>query len=262
MRVPYAVSKGSRPVIGVCAAWEKVLWSFWDQDASLVPATYSDAVRLAGGIPVGLLPATTTTTDVECLLERIDGLLLIGGSDLDPSTYGIEKSERTERTVPMRDDFEIALARAALERGVPTLGICRGLQILNVASGGTLHQHLDDVGFLNHRAAPGRLDAPSNHRIAITVGSLMATAANSLDEVVNSHHHQGVAQVGHNGTVTARSVPDGVVEAVEWGDHPFALGVQWHPEALELSRTIGTFVSAASARQAQHTSNETNVPQV
>ncbi len=236
----------ARPVIGICAAIEPARWSFWNQDAALVAETYSRAVRRAGGLPIGLLPEELAPADVEALVDRVDGLLLIGGADLDPATYGAVPSPRTEATVPLRDRFELALVRAALARDLPVLGICRGLQILNVAAGGTLHQHLLDEGFAEHRRAPGRLDEPTRHEVELAPDSHVAAAARRLRETVNSHHHQGVARVGDGGRVTARSVPDGVIEAIEWPSQRYAVGVQWHPEAMELSTTIAAFVQAAA----------------
>lgn len=239
-----------RPTIGLCAAWEPARWSFWNQEAAIVPGTYVGAILIASAVPLGLIPFETTNADVDAITSRIDGLMIIGGADVDPATFGEDRSDRLENTVAIRDAFEIVLARAALEVGLPVLGICRGLQILNVAAGGTLHQHLKDVGYLNHRTAPGRLDAPSMHEVSLSPGSHAASASGTHRELVNSHHHQGVNALGQGACVTARSIPDGVVEALEWPDHPFALGVQWHPEAMELSRTIATFVEAAATTSA------------
>jgi putative glutamine amidotransferase len=234
------------PCIGVCAAREPARWSFWDQDAAIVAGTYLEAVRRAGGVSLGLLPADLAPSEVEALVDRIDGLLLIGGADLDPASYGADRSPRTERTVPLRDRFELALVRAALARDIPVLAICRGLHVLNVAAGGTLHQHLGDEGYAEHRPAPGRLDGATSHGVEIEPGSLAADAVASLRTTVNSHHHQGVDRVGEGGRVTARSLPDGAIEAIEWPSQRYALGVQWHPEALELSATVAHFVAAAA----------------
>jgi putative glutamine amidotransferase len=246
---------GPRPFIGICAATEPARWSFWDQDATLVADTYLRAVRNASGLPLVLAPEDLAPADVTALIARVDGLLLIGGADLDPSSYGATRSPRTEATVPLRDRFELALVREALERDVPVLGICRGLQILNVAAGGTLHQHLIDEGYAEHRAAPGRLDEPTHHEVEVEPGTLAAGAAGALRQIVNSHHHQGVAVVGDGGRVSARSVPDGAVEAIEWPAQRYALGVQWHPEALDLSATIAGFVEAAALNEFTQTKN-------
>jgi putative glutamine amidotransferase len=240
------VTDQPRPFIGICAAYEPASWSFWKQDAALVADSYLLGVRRAGGLPLVLVPEELGPADVEALLDRIDGLMLIGGADLDPGSYGAEPSPQTEGTVPVRDAFELALVRGALERDLPVLGICRGAQLLAVAAGGTLHQHLVDEGFAEHRRAPGRLDEPSRHEVEIEPGTHAAAAADELRETVNSHHHQGIATPGGGARVTARSLPDGVIEAVEWPDRRYAVGVQWHPEAMELSRTIALFVAAAA----------------
>jgi putative glutamine amidotransferase len=251
-----AAVTAARPFIGICAASEPARWSFWEQDAALVADTYLEKVRHAGGLPLVLVPDDLGPADVEALIDRVDGLLLIGGADVDPEVYGEAASPRTERTVPVRDRFELALVREALNRDVPVLGVCRGLQILNVAAGGTLHQHLTDEGFAEHRRAPGRLDEPTHHEVELDPGTLVASAAGALRQTVNSHHHQGVAVVGDGGRVTARSVPDGVVEAIEWPAQRYAVGVQWHPEAMELSTTIAGFVDAAALHAAGPTAHE------
>jgi len=238
-----------RPPIGICAAWNRAAWSFGDQDAALVAATYLDSVRRGGGLPIMLAPEPLDEADVGTLIARVEGLLLIGGADLDPAVYGQEASERTEETTPMRDEFELALARAAFASDVPVLGICRGLQILNVATGGSLHQHLADAGFGEHRALPGSLGETTMHRVEIEPGSLLAAASGPGLEMVNSHHHQGVDRVGEGGWVVARSLPDQLVEAIQWPRQRHALGVQWHPEAMELDTTIAGLVAAAAERQ-------------
>lgn len=235
-----------RPIIGICAALEPAHWSFWHQDAVLVARAYAKAVQAAGGIPIALVPGELDVLDARTLVDRIDGLLLIGGADVDPASYGAERSPCTETTYPLRDRFEVALVHEALEDDVPVLGICRGLQILNVAAGGTLHQHLPDAGFAEHRPLPGCLGEPTMHEVELEPGSLLAAASPALRLPVNSHHHQGVAEVGTGGRHVARSIPDGVIEAVEWPAQRYALGVQWHPEAMELSTTVAVFVAAAS----------------
>ena len=238
-----------RPLIGICAAWDRAAWSFWDQDAALVAGSYLAAVRRPGGLPVLLAPEPLDDADIESLSTRVDGLLLIGGADLDPACYGQAATGRTEATFALRDEFELGLVDAAFTRDLPVLGICRGLQILNVATGGTLHQHLADAGFAEHRPLPGSLGEPTFHGVAIEPESLLATAGPG-PVTVNSHHHQGVDLVGNGGRVVARSLPDGVVEAIEWPRMRYALGVQWHPEALELDATIADLVAAAGDRAA------------
>ena len=241
-----SVSEPARPVIGICAARERAAWSFWDQDAALVAGTYLSAVRHGGGLPIGLAPEVLSAADVAALTGRVDGLLLIGGADLDPACYGQERAASTEATYRERDEFELALVRAAFAADLPVLGICRGLQILNVAAGGDLHQQLGDAGFGEHRRLPGSLGEETFHEVEIEPGSLLARATGTERETVNSHHHQGVDAIGEGGRVVARSLPDRVVEAIEWPRLRHALGVQWHPEALELDRTVAALVTAAA----------------
>jgi putative glutamine amidotransferase len=239
-----------RPVVGVCAAWDVAGWGFWRQPAAIVAGTYLDAVTAVGGLPIALLPTELAPGDAAALIKRVDGLLLVGGSDLDPSSFGECRSTRTEATSPLRDRFELELVREAFRVDLPTLGICRGLQIMNVASGGTLHHHLVDEGYLEHRPLPGRLDEPTFHEVEVLGGTLLGGRGATVSRAVNSHHHQGVAEVGSFGQVSARSIPDGAIEAVEWSLQRFALGVQWHPEALELDPTLAGFVAAASRSRA------------
>lgn len=235
-----------RPLIGICAAWERAAWSFWDQQAAVVAGTYLSAVRRAGGTPVVLVPEPLAEAQIESHGAWLDGLLLIGGADLDPASYGQPAATRTEATVPLRDAFEIALVRAAFAWDLPVLGICRGLQILNVATGGTLHQHVTDAGFAEHRPLPGSLGEPTRHAVVVEPGSSLAVDGPG-PITVNSHHHQGIDRVGEDGRVAARA-EDGLVEAVEWPRMRHALGVQWHPEELELDTTIADLVAAAADR--------------
>jgi putative glutamine amidotransferase len=245
-----SASEPARPLIGICAARERAAWSFWDQDAALVAGTYLNAVRRGGGLPVGLAPEVLSAADVASLASRVDGLLLIGGADLDPACYGQERTARTEATYLERDEFELALVRAAFAADLPVLGICRGLQILNVASGGSLHQHLGDAGFGEHRPLPGSLGEDTFHEVEVESDSLLARATGTERETVNSHHHQGIDRIGAGGRAVARSLPDGVVEAIEWPHLRYGLGVQWHPEALELDTTVAGLVAAAAERHA------------
>lgn len=238
----------TRPIIGICAATDTASWGFWTQPAAIVGESYLDRVRDAGGLPLALVPTPLADGDAARLLTRIDGLLLIGGVDLEPAGYGEQPGDRLEATSPARDAFELALARAALRLDVPTLGVCRGLQIMNVATGGTLHQHLADAGFGEHRAAPGRLDAASFHPVELEPGSRAAQLAGTTRAQVASHHHQGVARLGTGAVVTGRAVPDGLPEALEWPRLRYALGVQWHPESAALDHRFDGLVAAAASR--------------
>jgi putative glutamine amidotransferase len=238
--------KPGTPVIGVCTVSEEATWGFWTQQAAIVPFTYVSKIRAAGGIATGLIPDDDAAVCPD-LLDRVDGLLLIGGVDVDPDTYGAPRSHRTEATDVRRDSFEIALTRAALRRDVPVLGICRGMQVLNVATGGTLHHHLTDSGFQQHRPQPGRLDSSTFHEVEVEANSHAAALAGPRRQMVNSHHHQGVETIGAGARVTARSVPDGLAEAIEWPDHRYVLGVQWHPEAPDLQHAFNDLVTASAA---------------
>jgi len=241
------------PVIGVCSAFETASWGFWSQQAAIVPATYLAKVHAAGGVPLGLIPDTRAIESPELFIDRIDGLLLIGGVDVEPASYGATDNGRTEATEPLRDEFELVLAREAIRRDIPVLGVCRGMQILNVAAGGTLHQHLIDAGYAEHRPSPGRLDHETFHEVEVDCGTHAAMLCGSGVQIVNSHHHQGVDRLGKGAVVTARSLPDNLPEAIEWPGQRYALGVQWHPEAAELQHALTDFVnSAAHALGGQH----------
>jgi putative glutamine amidotransferase len=239
------------PIIGICAALETASWGLWTQQAAVLPEDYVKKVQDAGGIPVGLIPDPAAAKDPGILLDRIDGLLLIGGTDVHPGTYGQRVSAHLEAPTPLRDDFELALARAAFARDFPTLGICRGLQIMNVARGGTLHQDLDERGFTGHRARRGSLGEDTYHAIHVQPATLAARAAGSGARQVNSHHHQGVDLVAEGASVTARAVADDLPEALEWPALRFALGVQWHPEAMPIDNTVGALVNATRSKLAR-----------
>lgn len=238
------------PIIGICAAYEQARWSYWEMPAAIVASTYLDHVARAGGIGIGLIPSDTATANPDLLLDSMDGLLLVGGVDIDPRNYGQMPDIRLEATAPDRDAFELSLTRAAFARDLPILGICRGLQIMNVARGGSLHQHLSDLGYAEHRKAPGFLDTTTAHEVHVEPGSRVAQGIGSGAQPVNSHHHQGIARVAAGATVSATSVADGLPEALEWNDRTFAVGVQWHPEAMDLSATITQFVSSCRQRRA------------
>jgi putative glutamine amidotransferase len=233
------------PVIGICAVRERARWSFWDQDAHLVADTYVAAVQRAGGIAM-LLPIDLRAPGV--LLERIDGLLLIGGADVDPASYGAEPHPATEATYPERDRFEIELLTGALARGVPLLAICRGMQLLNVALGGTLEQSLvAEDGSNPHRKVIGTFDG-TEHQVRLDPGSLAARAVGEELHIARCHHHQAVLELGDGLVVTGRAASDGVTEAIETTDGSWALGVQWHPETDDRSRLFAALCDAALAR--------------
>ncbi len=237
---------GPTPRIGVCAALEQARWAVWDMPAALVADNYLQAVREAGGIAIVIPPDDAVADDPDRVLDAIDGLLLIGGPDVDPGTYGAERHPETESPVHVRDRMEIALAGRARERDIPTLGICRGIQVMNIAAGGTLEQHLPDRlgsdGF--HRKTIGTLDG-NEHDVKLDEGSTAALACGALLHAVASHHHQAPADLGEGLVRTGVAVDNDVTEALEDPDRQYYLGVQWHPEADQRSSVIGSLVTAA-----------------
>jgi putative glutamine amidotransferase len=189
---------------------------------------YLDAVRSAGGLPVILTPVHGSAIDP--LLERLDAVCLSGGPDLHPSAYGAEAHSELGPTEPELDLFELALTRRAVRRGMPVVGVCRGAQVLNVALGGTLHQHLPDLGGeLEHRQqAPGR---ETTHEVKLAPDSRLAKMVGRTELQVNSFHHQAPATLG-SGLRAVGTAADGTVEAVETSGKGFVYGVQWHAECL------------------------------
>ena len=237
-----------RPRIGICTALEQAQWSVWDTQAFLLDRSYVSAIQAAGGIALMLPPDPAVEEDADEILDVLDGLILAGGADIDPGAYGAEPHAMTQGAVPERDTFEIALARRALERDIPLLGICRGMQLMNVARGGTLLQHLpDDFGHEDHRRTPGSFDG-ADHDVRLAEGSLASRAAGETDHGTKSHHHQGVAQLGDGFVETGWSTLDELTEAIEVPDRRFALGVQWHPEADPESQLIAALVAEAARR--------------
>ena len=238
-----------RPVIGICTALEPARWGVWDAEAAILPRSYLLHVQRAGALGILLAPDPVATEQPDELLDLLDGLLLIGGADIDPAAYGAERNPRTESTYPERDAFELALSRRALERELPFLGVCRGMQLLNIARGGTLNQHLPEaVGHDDHRRVLGTFDG-TDHDVRLASGSLAARAAGEEHHATKSHHHQGVERLGEGLEVSGWAVMDDVPEAIEDPSQAFVLGVQWHPEADELSRVIAALVEEARSRR-------------
>jgi putative glutamine amidotransferase len=234
----------ARPLIGVCAAIERASFGVWsDEPATLLPLSYSRAIHGAGGMMAMLPPDRRASEDPGELLDRIDALVLGGGADIDPESQGVEAHPETVGTNPDRDSFEIALARGALQRGIPLLGVCRGMQVINVACGGTLDQHIPDrLGHEIHRPVPG---AWAEHEVRIEPGSLAAEAAGTERLTVKSHHHQGIDRIADKLTATAWATDDETVEAIESGGAGFALGVLWHPEEDATDAIIPALISRA-----------------
>ena len=229
-----------RPIIGITSYAQEAAWGAWKLPAAVLPFSYVRSVELAGGRPILIPPVEHATEET---LDLLDGLILSGGADIDPEHYGAERHPETTITQPQRDRAELALLEAALERELPVLAICRGMQMLNVVHGGGLHQHLPElVGHEGHREVPGtfslhnvRLDPESR------TGSLLGDHA-----VVHSSHHKGLDRVGE----AIRAVgwaDDGSIEAIEDPAHRFALGVLWHPEEDEDKRLFRALVDEARA---------------
>jgi putative glutamine amidotransferase len=235
-----------RPAIAITTPFTDATYGVWSQPSAVLPAGYLTEVRRAGGLALLVAPEPELATDPDELLHRIDGLIVSGGVDMDPASYGAQRHPETKGCTPERDAFEIALIRRASELDMPVLGICRGMQVLNVAFGGTLDQHLPETfGHEDHRRVPGNFDE-ADHDVRLSPESLAAAAAGELLHTTKSHHHQGVDEVGEGLIITGTSTLDDLVEAIELPDRRFVLGVQWHPEADERSRVIGALVQAAA----------------
>jgi putative glutamine amidotransferase len=211
-----------RPVIGITAYEEDARWGPWSERAVLVPATYVDAVERAGGAPM-VLPIQSE--GIDALIARVDALVLSGGPDVEPSRYDALPDEHTQLPRRARDAFELSLVDAAGSK-IPTLAICRGLQVLNVARGGSLHQHLPDVvGHTGHSPTAGEY---AWHDVEVEPGSHLAEIISGKVQTA-SHHHQAIARLG-SGLRVAAHADDGTIEAVEDPDLDYLIGVQWHPE--------------------------------
>ncbi len=230
-----------RPVIGVTAALGRAGDGLWIDEAAYVARSYVDAVVVAGGLPL-LIPPFVAGIDV--VLARLDGLILSGGPDIDPVHYGQERHPETEAAQPERDAFELALARQALARDLPLLGICRGMQVLNVALGGTLHQHLPDVvGHHLHRVT--RFEFADGGPVRLEDGSLAERAAGARYVArTPSSHHQGVDRLGE-GLVASGFADDGSIVALERPASEFVLGVQWHPEVDQGNEIVAALVATS-----------------
>ena len=236
------------PLIGISAYCEQARWGVWEAQAMVLPRRYADRVSAAGGIPVLLPPVP----GIEDALGRLDGLVLSGGGDIDPTHYRAEPAPETTSVREERDTAEFALLAAAVAGQLPVLGICRGMQVINVARGGSLHQHLPHVvGHDGHAPMPGSF---GTHPVHVAPGSRLAGIL-GRDEVdppfdAPTHHHQAVDQLG-DGLVPTAWAGDGTVEAFELdggADGSFLVAVQWHPEAGDDPSLFRALVSAALAR--------------
>jgi gamma-glutamyl-gamma-aminobutyrate hydrolase PuuD len=232
-----------RPVIGITTYAQEASWGVWRLPAALIPLNYVEAVERAGGRPVLIPPSEE---GVEETIEALDGIVFSGGADVDPSRYGADAHPETDSPQAHRDAGELALLRSALEHDLPVLAVCRGFQLLNVARGGDLVQHLpDEVGHDAHKEVPGVF---SVHPVEVKEGTQLASLIGSRSEV-SSHHHQALGRVGEGLAQTAWA-QDGTLEAVEDPSRRFAVGVQWHPEAGEDQALFEGLVREAQAYRA------------
>jgi gamma-glutamyl-gamma-aminobutyrate hydrolase PuuD len=234
----------SRPIVGITTYVTSASFGVWELESALVPADYVRAVERAGGRPLLVPPARD---GVDETVSALDGLIFSGGSDIDPELYGQAAHPETNGVHRDRDDAELGLLRAALARDLPVLAICRGSQVLNVALGGDLVQHVPDlVGDEKHKHTPGVF---ADHRVDIEPGSRLQSLLG--DGVpVKSHHHQGLGRVGDGLRVTAYA-EDGTPEGIEEPTRRFALGVLWHPEAGEDARLFEALVAEAARSRSE-----------
>jgi gamma-glutamyl-gamma-aminobutyrate hydrolase PuuD len=229
-----------RPLVGITTYVTPVEYGDWQEDAALVPADYLRAVERAGGRPLLVPPSDGAVDDT---LDALDGVIFSGGSDLDPTLYGQEAHPETKGFVAERDRAELALLQAALVRDMPVLAVCRGSQVLNVALGGDLVQHLPEVvGDEKHKETPGEF---GEHDVELQSGTRIGTLLGERAPV-KSHHHQGFGRLG-SGLREAARADDGTLEAIEDPSRRFALGVLWHPEAGEDMRLFEALVEEARA---------------
>jgi putative glutamine amidotransferase len=236
------------PLIGVVADRKSASSGAWvDIPTDALAHAYISALQEAGGAPLMFPSLDVHLADPDRLLDLIDGLFLPGGRDVDAELYANEAHPSNDPPLRIRDELEFALVRGARDRGMPILGACRGMQVMNVALGGTLEQHIGDrLDLTPHRAVVGE---KTEHPVAIHEGTLLYSITHESEFDISSHHHQAVDQLGE-GLVASASAPDGLIEAIETTDGSFCLGVQWHPEERldpEGITLIKAFISAARA---------------
>jgi len=240
---PFSRAGIRTPVLGLTTYLQQAQTGIWDVHASFLPAIYVQGVNLAGGVAVLLPPQQVDPSSAARVLDGLDGLVLTGGKDVDPGRYGQPPHPNTDEPDTARDAWEFALLDEALRRGLPVLGICRGAQVLNVALGGTLIQHLPDaLGHTHHQRGnavfgTSEVRTEAGSRIAALIGA---------ESNAQCYHHQAIDRLGAGLVVSARD-GDGVVEAVEIPGEQFVLGVQWHPEErLDDLRLFAGIVHAAT----------------
>lgn len=239
----------SVPLIGLVADQKVTTSGAWvDVVTDSIPNTYNSAIIAAGGAPIMVPPASVHLQVVERILDGIDGLFLPGGRDVDPELYGATPHEMNDASLRPRDELEIALVRGARERGMPILGVCRGMQLMNVAFGGTLEQHLADrIDMTPHRRYSGDF---TSHSVDVHPGTKLSeyTGAGTFD--IAAMHHQALDRVADGFVVSAHYAPDGLTEAIESDDDAFCIGVQWHPEQRQVPESTKLFEGfIAAARE-------------
>lgn len=231
------------PTIGITTYHTNADWRGWSEEGALLPWTYVTSIRKNGGRPV-LLPPGGDVSEAAATVAVLDGVVIAGGGDINPAIYGAVKHPKTDDNAPDRDSWELAIAEAAVRQGVPLLGICRGAQVLNVACGGTLHQHIPDlVGHEQHNGSPTGFGL---HKVRVTAGTIVSSILPGGEYFeVPTHHHQAVDMVGV-GLAAVAWADDGIVEAIEsTTPGEFLVGVQWHPEQGDDPRLFGALITAA-----------------
>jgi putative glutamine amidotransferase len=233
------------PTIGITTYHTNANWRGWSEEGALLPWTYVTSIRANGGRPV-LLPPGGDAAEAEATVAVLDAVVIAGGGDLDPAIYGAAKHPKTEVNAPDRDVWELAVAEAAIRMSVPLLGICRGMQVLNVACGGTLLQHIPDL--VGHEAHSGKPGGFGMHRVRVTSGRTLAGILPGGEYFkVPTHHHQAVDRVGE-GLSAVGWADDGIIEAIEaTSAQDFTVGVQWHPEQGQDFRLFSALVAAAES---------------
>ncbi|WP_375389347.1 gamma-glutamyl-gamma-aminobutyrate hydrolase family protein [uncultured Amnibacterium sp.] len=239
------MADGGRPLIGVTTYLEQAVRGEWDERFGMVPETYLIAVEQGGGIPIMLPPQPFTVATIERVLDAIDGLVVSGGADVDPGRYGAAAGPHTDAPRHDRDAWEVALILAAVARGVPVLAICRGLQVLNVALGGSLVQHVPDVSDDRHSGVPNGF---SRTDVGISGGTRVREVLGAVGDrlTVQCHHHQAIDRLA-DGLEVAAHADDGLIEAVELPGDRFVVGVQWHPEQDDADRRLFAALARAAA---------------
>ncbi|MFH8618425.1 gamma-glutamyl-gamma-aminobutyrate hydrolase family protein [Streptomyces sp. NPDC017979] len=227
----------SKPLIGVTTYVNPAAWGVWKMPAALLPAAYPALIQAAGGL-AAMLPPAPDPASARALVARLDGLVIAGGADVEPARYGGEPDPRTGPPARDRDAWELLLVRAALDAGLPLLGICRGMQVLNVALGGTLVQHVD-----GHTGGVGVF---GRHRVHPVPGTRYAALVPEPTDVP-TYHHQAVDRLA-DGLIASAHADDGTVEAVELPGRGWVVGVQWHPEMGDDERVMRGLVQAATPR--------------